>query len=345
MEYGLFIPIANNGWIISTTSPKYMPTFDLNRQICQNAEAHGFSFALSMIKYRGFGGATNHWDYALESFTLMAGLAAATNTMKLYASVATPTIHPAIVARMATTIDSIAPGRFGVNIVTGWQKAEFAQMGLWPGDDYYGYRYDYAEEYVTILRELWTTGRSDFKGKYFQLDDCVCLPRPSEGNLHLIGAGSSARGRAFAAQYCDINFTSSHSLDGIRSSTADLKAETDRTGRDVATYPLYMVILGETDEEAQAKVDLYNSGLDHEAVLAFQERASLDKSGATSARIASHITQSALSGPSIVGSPETVASRLNELSEIDGVRGTLLMFDDFLEGVDVFGKRVMPLLH
>jgi pyrimidine oxygenase len=123
-ELGIFIPIGNNGWLISETSPKYMPTFELNKAIVQKAESYGFDFALSMIKLRGFGGKTEHWDYNLESFTLMAGLAAVTSKIKLFASSAILTLPPAIVARMATTIDSIAPGRFGVNIVTGWQIAE-----------------------------------------------------------------------------------------------------------------------------------------------------------------------------------------------------------------------------
>jgi pyrimidine oxygenase len=67
MDFGLFLPIANNGWITSTTSPQYMPTFDLNKQIVQKAEGYDFKFALSMIKLRGYGGLTEHWDYALES--------------------------------------------------------------------------------------------------------------------------------------------------------------------------------------------------------------------------------------------------------------------------------------
>src|SRR4051794_21505524 len=109
MEFGVFIPIANNGWITSTTSPHYMPTFELNSRICQEAEKYGFGFALSMIKLRGSGGVTEHWDYALESFTLMAGIAAVTEKIKLYATVSTLTIPPAILARMAVTIDDIAP--------------------------------------------------------------------------------------------------------------------------------------------------------------------------------------------------------------------------------------------
>src|SRR5690242_2965926 len=116
MDFGVFIPIANNGWIISETSPKYMPTFELNSEICKRAEEFGFTFALSMIKLRGWGGKTEHWDYALESFTLMAGIAAVTSKIKLYSTVATLTIPPAILARMAVTIDDIAPGRFGINI-------------------------------------------------------------------------------------------------------------------------------------------------------------------------------------------------------------------------------------
>src|SRR5437879_7661155 len=54
MELGVFIPIGNNGWLISTTSPQYRPTFDLNREIVEKAERFGFNFALSMIKLHGF---------------------------------------------------------------------------------------------------------------------------------------------------------------------------------------------------------------------------------------------------------------------------------------------------
>ena len=56
MEIGVFIPIGSNGWLISTTSPPYKPSFELNRQITLNAERYGLDFVLSMIKLRGFGG-------------------------------------------------------------------------------------------------------------------------------------------------------------------------------------------------------------------------------------------------------------------------------------------------
>lgn len=72
MKIGVFVPIGNNGWLISTHAPQYMPTFELNKAIVQKAEHYHFDFALSMIKLRGFGGKTEFWDHNLESFTLMA---------------------------------------------------------------------------------------------------------------------------------------------------------------------------------------------------------------------------------------------------------------------------------
>jgi pyrimidine oxygenase len=321
-----------------------MPTFELNKQIVQKAEGHGFKFALSMIKLKGYGGATEHWDYALESFTLMAGLAAVTEKMDLYASVATPTIHPAIVARMAVTIDSIAKGRFGVNIVAGWNKSEYAQMGLWPGDEFYDFRYEYASEYVHIMRELWTKGQSDFKGQFFELEDCVCKPLP-EGEIKIVSAGASERGKQFTAEYCDYNFTGTREgPEGVAKINAALAEASAKTGRDCSTFLSFMVILGETDADAQRKVELYNSGVDLEALSFMKSQAALDvKSTGTSARMVNSAPKAVHDG-AIVGSPETVAAYLREIEAVPGTGGIMLTFDDFLEGTEVFGTEVMPLL-
>src|ERR1700681_2316366 len=151
-----------------------------------------------MVKLHVDGGQTEYWDYNLESFTLMAGLAAVTQRIKLYASVAVLTIPPAIIARMAVTIDSIAGGRFGISIVSGWHAAEYTQMGLWPGDQYFAERYDYSTEYVQIMQQLWQTGHSNFKGKYFQMDDCRLGPTPSRP-IEIVSAGQSDRGMRFTA--------------------------------------------------------------------------------------------------------------------------------------------------
>ena len=182
VKIGVFIPIGNNGWLISENSPQYWPSFALNKQITLTAERFGLDFVLSMIKLRGFGGKTEFWNHNLESFTLMAGLAAVTSRIKLFATCPTLAIPPAIAARMCSTIDSISNGRFGLNLITGWQKPEYSQMGLWPGDEYFGRRYQYVSEYIQIMRQLWETGRSDFHGEFFQMDDCRLSPPPQRAD-------------------------------------------------------------------------------------------------------------------------------------------------------------------
>src|SRR5271156_2768651 len=268
MQVGVFIPIGNNGWLISTTSPQYKPTFTLNRAVVQKAEGYGFDFALSMIKLRGFGGPSEFWDHNLESFTLMAGLAAVTSRITLLASVAVLTLPPAITARMAVTIDSISHGRFGVNIVSGWQRAEYTQMGIWPGAEHYKRRYEYCAEYVTIMRELLATGRSDFKGSFFQMDDCRLGPLP-QAPIKIVGAAQSDNGTRFAAEYCDYNFCASFGINEptkFAPSVARLVEATQKTGRDVGALILMMVIADETDQAAMAKWEYYKVGTDLEAI-------------------------------------------------------------------------------
>jgi len=132
MKTGVFIPIGNNGWLISENAPQYRPSFALNKPVTLTAGQYGLDFVLPMIKLRGFGGKTEFRDHNLESFTLMAGLAAVTKRIKLFATCPALAIPPAIAARMSSTTDSISDGRFGLNLITGWQKpARFCiQCGL-----------------------------------------------------------------------------------------------------------------------------------------------------------------------------------------------------------------------
>ncbi|MBV8187283.1 MAG: pyrimidine utilization protein A [Alphaproteobacteria bacterium] len=350
MDIGVFIPIGNNGWLISTTSPQYMPTFELNKQIVQRAEHYGFDFALSMIKLRGFGGKSEFWDHNLESFALMAGLAAVTERIQLYASVAVLTIPPAIVARMASTIDSISGGRFGVNIVSGWQKAEYDQMGLWPGDEHFANRYDYSTEYVTILRELWETGVSNFKGRYFQMDDCRLSPRPQK-EIKVVCAGQSPRGMEFCATWGNYNFVASR---GINTPTAHASlnemaaAAAAKAGRDVGNYVLVMVIADETDEAAIVKWKLYNEGTDYDALKWLTGQTHADPNVAQSGTAA---LMSANGGAvnfnlgTLIGSYASVARMLDECASLPATKGIMLVFDDFLAGMEQFGQRIQPLMH
>ena len=160
MDIGVFIPIGNNGWLISTTSPQYMPSFDLNREIVQRAEQYGLDFALSMIKLRGFGGASEFWDHNLESFTLMAGPRRGDQAHQAL-RLGRGADHAAGDRRAHGHDDRIRsrPAASASTSSPAGPKAEYEQMGLWPGEEHFARRYDYSTEYVTVMRELWETGR------------------------------------------------------------------------------------------------------------------------------------------------------------------------------------------
>ncbi len=113
VELGVFLPVTNNGWIISKNSPQFLPTYALNRAISELAERIGFSYVFSMVKWRGFGGETEFWKHSVESVTLMAGLAPVTERLRLICSVAPALVHPAVFAKTAATLDDIAGGRLG----------------------------------------------------------------------------------------------------------------------------------------------------------------------------------------------------------------------------------------
>ena len=350
MQIGVFLPIGNNGWLISTTSPQYMPSYDLNRTVVEKAERFGFDFALSMIKLRGFGGPTEYWDHNLESFTLMAGLAAVTSRIQLFATIGVLTMPAPIVARMAVTIDSISKGRFGVNVISGWQEREYSQMGIWPGAEHYKRRYEYCEEYVTIMKELWSTGRSDFKGEFFQMDDCRCSPLPSR-QIPIVCAGQSDRGTQFAAEYADYNFVASSAFNdpcNIADPVSRLVKKTAELGTKCGALVLLMIIADETDEAAEAKWEHYKTGTDYEAMGYRDGQAGNDKhrdANSTVDRFAKTTAQKLPTAQSVLcGSYAKIAAMLDELAAVPGVQGVMLTFDDFVIGMEQFGTRIQPLM-
>jgi pyrimidine oxygenase len=348
MQVGVFVPINNNGWLISENAPQYLPSFDLNKTIAQSAEKHGLDFLLSMIKLRGFGGKTEFWEYGLESFTLMAGLAAVTSKIKIYATCPTLVIPPAFAARMCNTIDSISHGRFGLNLITGWQPPEYTQMGLWPGDEHFRNRYQMLDEYAGILRELWETGVSDFKGEYYEMTDCRVKPKP-DGDMKIICAGSSDAGLAFSAKWADYAFCLGK---GVNTPTAfaenntRLAAATAKTGRDVSIFVLVMIIADETDEAAMAKWQSYNAGLDMDAIAWLAEQGAKDTHNKdTNVRqLAAPEGAVNINMGTLVGSYESIARMLDEMAAVPGTGGVLLTFDDFVEGVEAFGTHIQPLM-
>jgi alkanesulfonate monooxygenase SsuD/methylene tetrahydromethanopterin reductase-like flavin-dependent oxidoreductase (luciferase family) len=135
------------------------------------------------LLYRGDGKpARGPW----EAWSTLAGLAAVTERVELGPLVASTSFHnPAMLAKKAATIDEISGGRLILGLGAGWNETEYAAYGF-PFD----HRVSRFEEAFSIVRELLTTGRCDFHGTYYQLDEGELLPRGprAEGPPLMIGS-------------------------------------------------------------------------------------------------------------------------------------------------------------
>ncbi|MBE2998078.1 LLM class flavin-dependent oxidoreductase [Nocardiopsis sp. HNM0947] len=342
-EYGIFLPIGNGGWIVSETAPHPQADYGANRQAAVDAERYGFDFAMSMGKWRGYGGATGHWEHTLESLTMTAALAEATERIELWATVHANLFHPALTAKMATTLQQASGGRAGLNIVVGAYAKEFAQMGLWREDLAHGDRYAYTEEWATVLHRLWTEDSVTHEGRFLSLEDCRSLPHPDPLPT-LIGAGRSDRGLDFQARHCDGSFLTAQDLDGLRTASRDVRARAADRGRTVRTYSMMTVVMDETDAAAEARREELGRGADTEAIVNMKTSWGLPRDRALSLT-AENPGDEAFQTPFVTGSPETVTERIGELvgeAELDGL---MLIFPDYGADLRAFGEQVMPKLR
>ena len=348
VNLGVFLPVTNNGWIISKSSPQFMPSYALNLEICRIAEEIGFSYAFAMGKWRGFGGDTEFWKYSIESMALMTGLAAAVPKLRLIASVAPALIHPAVFAKMAATMDDVAAGRMGINIISAGNKGEYAQMGLYP-DNFEDFRYEYTEEWITIVKRLWTEDSVTLKGKYFSVEDCQSFPKPVQGSLPIVCASSSERGFQFIAEHCTDGFFGGSSLDAKKKTSHRIKQVAAGYGRSVRTHTLVMLILGDTDADAEKMFAHYKAGADLSAIDNIYHLRADDKKGVRKEglqqRYASDDVRIFYGGVPVIGGPEKVAAMIEELAVDGDIDGMMFVFPDFVEGLRRFDALVMPLLR
>jgi pyrimidine oxygenase len=118
------------------------------------------------------------------------------------------------------------------------------------------------------------------------------------------------------------------------------------TGREVSVFVLVMIIAAETDEEAMAKWQSYNDGVDLEAIgwLADQGAKDTVNSDTNVRQLAAPEGAVNINMGTLVGSYGTVARMLDEMAEVPNTGGVLLTFDDFIQGVEDFGTKIQPLM-
>lgn len=134
-----------------------------------------------------------------EAWTMLAGLAAVTSRISLGPLVAATAFHaPAMLAKMAATVDEISGGRLILGLGAGWNETEFAAFGF-PFDR----RISRFEEAFTIVRTLLREGAIDFAGEFFTARDCELAPRPRPGGPPLMLGSTGSRMLEIAIPHVD----------------------------------------------------------------------------------------------------------------------------------------------
>src|SRR5438034_196892 len=175
MRYGFYLPTRGQ-----TATPEALET------LVQRGEALGFSSVMiadhvvfpvsirSKYPYTVTGAFPGQGD-ALEQLTLMAFIAAKTRILRLVSSVMiVPHRNPVVTAKMLATIDVLSHGRVTVGVGVGWLREEFQALGA-PDFDRRG---SVSDEYIRIMKALWTECPVSFAGEFYRFEAVRCLPAP-----------------------------------------------------------------------------------------------------------------------------------------------------------------------
>lgn len=340
-EFGVFLPIATGGWIISNASPPVDGSYALNRRVAQLAEKYRFDFILSMAKWRGYGGETQHWHASLESMMLMSALAEVTKDIKIWCTLQTLMFHPAVAAKMITTLDQISGGRAGINVVAGAYRGEFEQMGLWRDDLSHDDRYVLAREWLQIVKQLWAQDHVTYPGKFYRLQDCEMHPKPlAKPRPHIVCAGMSEVGMRFSAEEADACFIGGRDDAELAAVSRRAKAIARELGKPLKTFAMYCIVPGKEDREAAARAQHYIDGVDTAAVRGMMASYGVLDDGRDNSMV--ERSKQAFMCSKFVGSSVTIAQQIVDTVRHAELDGMMLVFPDFEADLALFGEEILP---
>lgn len=200
--------------------------------------------------------------------------------------------QPFLFARRMSTLDHLTGGRIGWNIVTGYLDSAARAIGI-EGQVAHDDRYDLADEYMSLVYKLWEGSWDDeavradraggvyadpskvrvihHEGPQYKVDAMhLCAPSPQRTPV-LYQAGSSTRGRRFAATHAECVFVNGQKKEAVKEIVDDIRAQAVQLGRlgdDVKVFLGATLIVGRTDAEAEAKFEEYRRYVSSEGALA-----------------------------------------------------------------------------
>ncbi|EWM13837.1 dimethylsulfone monooxygenase SfnG [Kutzneria sp. 744] len=349
VKFAYWVPNVSGGLVVSRIEQRTDWGYDYNRKLAVLAENNGFEYALSQVRYiAGYGAAYQH-----ESTSFSLALLLATERLKVIAAVHPGLWQPGVLAKMLATTDHLSNGRAAVNVVSGWFKDEFTKLGEpWLEHDE---RYRRSEEFIRVLREIWTSEHAEFRGDFYRLHDFDLKPKPlaSEGRPHpeIFQGGNSTAARAMAGRVSDWYFSNGKDFDGVTEQIDDVNATAEQHGRRVRFGLNGFLIARDTEAEAKEVLREIVAKADVEAVEGFGSavrqagQSTGDRTGMWQDSSFDDLVQyNDGFRTRLIGTPEQVATRIVEYRR-RGVDLLLLGFLHYLEDVEYFGRKVLPIVR
>lgn len=331
-----------------TTAPEApQVTWPESVALAQAADRAGFDAMIPVARWRGMAGPQRSAAHrSFETFTWAAGVAAVTERLAVFATFHVPVSHPVSAAKQIATVDHISGGRFGLNIVAGWNDDDFRMFGIAQRE--HDDRYAVAGEWMSFLEQIWAAdGEFDFHGEHFDATHVLSEPKPVQTPGPVVmNAGFSPSGRQFAARYADVAFALLPDARSAGDAVARMKAEPRDAGRGpLSVFGAAHVVCADTEREARRQWDhMVNDVGDREAadnavrmLIPNSQSADFDREGMAASAIAGFFALP------LIGTPEQVVSQALELSDA-GVDGLAVSWLDYATGIAQYDEVLAPLM-
>jgi len=350
LKLGTFQTNLDSGCVMSELDGRLDITWANTVALAKLAEAMEFEALVPVARWQGWGGKTNPQGPGFEAYTWAAGIAASVPKVGVVSTSHITINHPIIAAKQSAAIDHISDGRFILNVVTGWVQPEIEMFGqpMLGHED----RYACAEEWLAIIKRLWTEDDSfDHEGRFFKIKKGYLAPKPIQYPYPAImNAGASELGRHYAVKNCDLVFTVIRT-GGLEECTRHVQAYHELAreyGRDIKVWTLVNIVQDETEKEAR---DFYNYYVhqqgDWAAAKNMVEIFSLEANKRNVPPERMRPLQEAFiqgwGGLPVVGTREQVVDTLATLSKA-GLDSLLVAFPRYEEGMRDFRDKTYALL-
>lgn len=340
-QLGLFGLNCSNGITMTKAPKRWQNTWDNNVVAAQLADDAGLEFLLPVGRWRGYGGETNSQNSNFEPITWATGMLAHTRRIRVFSTTHCALIHPVFAAKQMTTADHVGRGRFGLNIVAGWNAKEFSMFGesLKEHDD----RYVYAQEWLDVVKKVWhEPDLFDHHGRFFDLEGVEGQPGPVNDPV-LMSAGSSAAGSAFAARNADALFMVINDLESMAGQVAELRSK--NPGRPFGVFASSHLVCRSTRKEAE---DYYHYIVDEMGDWEAAENMAAGRRTAQSSseeQLQQHQMKRRFIGGSgtwpVVGSYDDVVDMYARLSD-SGLQGVAVGLIDYIDEFPHLRDEVLP---